>query len=41
VIIDGISYVKSFRTDLGEEIEQVGIDGTIGRLQSRADGAHR
>lgn len=42
VVIDGISYVKSFRTDLGEEIEQVGIDGTIGRfLQSRADGAHR
>jgi len=34
VVIDGISYVNSYRTDFGEQIEQQGIDSVIKRLQS-------
>ena len=34
VVIDGISYVNSYRTDFGEQIEQQGIDAVIKRLQS-------
>ncbi len=33
VIIEGISYVKSFRDDFGSEIEQQGIDAVIRRLE--------
>jgi phospholipid transport system substrate-binding protein len=36
VIIEGISYVKSFRDDFGAEIEQKGIDEVIARLESGA-----
>jgi phospholipid transport system substrate-binding protein len=34
VVIDGISYVKSFREDFGSEIEQKGLDEVITRMQS-------
>lgn len=35
VTIEGVSYVKSFRTDFGTEIEQKGLDAVIKRLQSQ------
>ena len=35
VIIEGISYVKSFRDDFGAEIEQKGIDALIARLEKQ------
>jgi phospholipid transport system substrate-binding protein len=34
VVIEGISYVKSFRDDFGAEIDQKGIDEVIGRLEA-------
>ena len=34
VVIDGISYVNSYRTDFGPQIEQQGIDAVIKRLES-------
>lgn len=34
VTIDGISYVKSFRTDFGTEIDQKGLDAVIARLEA-------
>jgi phospholipid transport system substrate-binding protein len=34
VVIDGISYVKSFRTDFGSEIQQKGLDEVIKRLET-------
>jgi phospholipid transport system substrate-binding protein len=43
VVIEGISYVKSFRTDFGAEIQQKGLDEVINRLETdgkvRATGA--
>jgi phospholipid transport system substrate-binding protein len=40
VTIEGISYVKSFRTDFGSEIEQKGLDAVIQRLEAQqASGA--
>jgi phospholipid transport system substrate-binding protein len=33
VIIEGISYVKSFRDDFGAQIEQQGLDAVIQRLE--------
>ena len=33
VVIDGISYVKSFRTDIGAEVQQKGLDEVITRLE--------
>jgi len=33
VVIDGISYVKSFRTDFAAEIQQKGLDDVIVRLE--------
>jgi phospholipid transport system substrate-binding protein len=33
VVIDGISYVNSYREDFGAEIEQQGLDAVIKRLQ--------
>ncbi len=33
VVIEGISYVKSFRTDFGSEIEQKGLDEVIARME--------
>jgi len=35
VTIEGVSYVKSFRTDFGNEIDQKGLDAVIQRLQSQ------
>jgi phospholipid transport system substrate-binding protein len=34
VVIDGISYVNSYRTDFGEQLEAQGIDAVIKRLES-------
>jgi len=34
VVIEGISYVKSFRTDIGAEIQQKSLDEVINRLES-------
>lgn len=39
VVIEGISYVKSFRTDFAAEIQQKGLDEVIDRLE--ADGKVR
>jgi phospholipid transport system substrate-binding protein len=33
VVIEGISYVKSFRTDFGSEIQAKGLDEVISRLE--------
>jgi phospholipid transport system substrate-binding protein len=33
VVISGISYVKSFRTDFASEIQQKGLDDVISRLE--------
>ena len=38
VVIEGISYVKSFRTDFASEIQQKGLDEVISRLEN---GRHR
>lgn len=35
VVIEGVSYVKSFRDDFGSEIEQRGLDAVIQRLEKR------
>ena len=35
VQIEGVSYVKSFRTDFGSEIQQKGIEPVIQRLESQ------
>jgi phospholipid transport system substrate-binding protein len=35
VTIEGISYVKSFRTDFGSEIQQKGLDAVIQRLEAQ------
>jgi phospholipid transport system substrate-binding protein len=35
VQIEGVSYVKSFRTDFGSEIDQKGIEAVIQRLESQ------
>jgi len=34
VVIDGISYVKSFRTDFAAEIQQKGLDDVIKRMEA-------
>jgi len=34
VVIEGISYVKSFRTDFGAEIQAKGLDEVINRLET-------
>jgi phospholipid transport system substrate-binding protein len=34
VVIEGISYVKSFKTDFGSEIQQKGLDAVIARLEA-------
>ena len=33
VVIEGISYVKSFREDFGAAIDQQGLDAVIGRIE--------
>jgi phospholipid transport system substrate-binding protein len=35
VVIEGVSYVKSFRDDFGSEIEQSGLDAVIERLEKQ------
>jgi phospholipid transport system substrate-binding protein len=37
VTIEGISYLKSFRTDFGAEIQQKGLDSLIQRLEKQAE----
>ena len=34
VVIEGISYVKSFREDFGQEIDQKGLDALLTRLET-------
>jgi phospholipid transport system substrate-binding protein len=34
VVIEGISYVKSFRTDFASEIQQKGLDEVITRMET-------
>ena len=34
VVIEGISYVKSFREQFGLEIDQKGLDSLLTRLES-------
>jgi phospholipid transport system substrate-binding protein len=34
VVIEGVSYVKSFRTDIGAEVQQKGLDEVIARLET-------
>ncbi len=41
VVIEGISYVKSFREDFGAEIDQKGLDAVIDRLQAQSRGVGR
>jgi phospholipid transport system substrate-binding protein len=35
VVIEGISYIKSFREDFGSEIDAKGIDAVIERLETQ------
>lgn len=39
VVIDGISYVKSYREDYGAEVQQKGLDAVIQRLEAKAESA--
>ncbi len=44
VVVEGISYVKNFRTDFGAEIDQRGLDAVIARLEAesgRANGGNK
>jgi phospholipid transport system substrate-binding protein len=36
VTVEGISYVKNFRVDIGAEVDQRGLDAVIARLESEA-----
>jgi phospholipid transport system substrate-binding protein len=36
VVIEGISYVKSFREDFGAEIDAKGLDAVIQRLEAQS-----
>jgi phospholipid transport system substrate-binding protein len=39
VTIEGISYVRTFKTELNAEIQEKGLGGVISRLESEANGA--
>jgi len=39
VVIDGISYVRSYREDYGAEVQQKGLDAVITRLETKAQSA--
>jgi phospholipid transport system substrate-binding protein len=39
VTIEGISYIKSYRTDIGAEVDQKGLEAVIQRLEAQAAGA--
>jgi phospholipid transport system substrate-binding protein len=38
VVIEGISYVKSFRDDFGAEVQRNGLDALIARLETQNSG---
>lgn len=38
VIIEGISYVRNYRTDIGSEVSQRGLDAVIARLEKEGLG---
>jgi phospholipid transport system substrate-binding protein len=40
VIIEGISYVKNYRTDLGAEVSQKGLEAVIARLEREGLDVH-
>ena len=40
VTVEGISYVKNFRVDIGAEVDQRGLDSVIERLEAEARGDH-
>jgi phospholipid transport system substrate-binding protein len=40
VIIEGISYVKNYRTDLGAEVSQNGLEAVIARLEHEGLDVH-
>jgi phospholipid transport system substrate-binding protein len=40
VTVEGISYVKNFRVDIGAEVDQRGLDAVIARLEAEARGDH-
>ncbi len=40
VIIEGISYIKNYRTDLGAEVSQKGLEAVIVRLQKEGLETH-
>jgi phospholipid transport system substrate-binding protein len=39
VIIEGISYIRNFKTELNAEIQEKGLGGVIDRLESELNGA--
>jgi len=39
VTIEGISYVRNFRNDVGAEVDQRGLDAVIARLEADAGGS--
>ena len=41
VVIEGISYVKSFRDDFGAEIDAHGVDALIDRLEKQQQGGRK
>ena len=41
VTIEGISYVRNFRTDFGAEVDQKGLDALIQRLESQNAGRQK
>lgn len=41
VVIEGVSYVKSFREDFGAEIDQKGLEAVIERLESQRKGPRK
>ena len=38
VTIEGISYVRNFRNDVGTEVDQTGLDAVIARLEKENQG---
>jgi phospholipid transport system substrate-binding protein len=41
VVIEGVSYIKSFKTDIGAEVQQKGLDEVITRLESQEGGVKK
>ncbi|MCX7057825.1 MAG: ABC transporter substrate-binding protein, partial [Proteobacteria bacterium] len=40
VVIEGISYIKNYRTDLGAEVSQKGLEAVIARLEKEGLETH-